>query len=115
MSARPASGAPGQEGLFGAMSRAAVISGLAVLLAAGTGIVLSVERHEAATRRNWLDRLVATADERRAAIGEYLDERLEDVAVFAAFPSLREAAASVEGPSRERIVRHLAEVLESGR
>lgn len=86
----------------------------AVLLASGAAIGIVLARHEAAARREWRDRLVATAEERKAAVVEYLDERTEDADVFAAFPTVRLMLGAREA-DRGEDGHHLDEVFERGR
>jgi len=86
--------------------------GVTLLLAAAT-IAAVVVRNESAVRRQWRERLVATAEERKASILEYLDERSEDAEVFASFPSIRLAAGATGGAIAE--ADHIRVVFETGR
>ena len=95
-----------------ASRRAAVGLGVTLLLAAAT-IAAVVVRNESAVRRQWRERLVATAEERKASILEYLDERSEDAEVFASFPSIRLAAGATGGAIAE--ADHIRVVFETGR
>jgi len=95
-----------------ASRRAAVGLGVMLLLVAAA-ISAVVVRNEAAVRRQWRERLVATAEERKAAILEYLDERSEDAEVFASFPSIRLAAGAAAGGLAE--ADHIRVVFETGR
>jgi PAS domain S-box-containing protein len=88
-----------------------------VLLLAFVGAVIAVVlvRREASVRREWLDRLVGTAEERKSAILDYLEERTEDAEVFAAFPSIREMAHPGEGGGHGDGDAHVLTVFEAGR
>jgi len=67
-----------------------------------------------AARRDFQKLLATMADQQRAAIEAYLDQRIADAAVFAAFPTVRAAVASGE-PLGGELEGHLSTVLQAGR
>lgn len=115
MTGPPDGGRIGLRPRPGAASRIVAIASLAVVCAAGAGILLYLLRSESSTRERWRSRLLLTAEERARAIEEYLDDRSADASIFASFPTVREVARLPGGPSSEATARHLREVLELAR
>ena len=67
-----------------------------------------------AARRDYQGLLSTLADQQKAAIEAHLDQRIADVAVFAAFPTVR-AALAPSVPLDDGLKEHLATVLQAGR
>ncbi|MHB8798679.1 MAG: PAS domain S-box protein [Thermoanaerobaculia bacterium] len=100
------------SGGTGAMRRAWPYVLLLVLLGAGlVAIQLGFGR---AAHRDYQGLLSTMADQQRAAIEAYLDQRIADAAVFAAFPTVRAAVAPGE-PLQGEPKEHLATILQAGR
>lgn len=93
-----------------------VAVGLALVLvfvAAAAAFALTL--HERSMRREWYGRLAAIAEERRASILGYLEERREDAEVFAFFPSVVGVAARAPSGHDHDYLDHLEVVFEAGR
>ncbi len=90
--------------------------GVVVLLAlVGAAVAVVLLRREESVRREWRDRLVGTAEERKAAILAYLEGRTEDAEVFAAFPSIQGMAGLSASDGHPDGGVHVLTVLEAGR
>ena len=98
-----------------AVKRVASVGVVLLLAVVGAVIAVVLVRREASIRREWRDRLVGTAEERKAAILDYLQERTQDAEVFAAFPSIREMAGAGERGGRAEGDAHIQKVFEAGR
>ncbi|MBP7677165.1 MAG: PAS domain S-box protein [Thermoanaerobaculia bacterium] len=109
---KDAAAAAGGSGRTGAIRAGWPYVLLLVLL--GAGLVAVHLGFGNAARRDFQKLLSTMADQQRAAIEAYLDQRIADAAVFAAFPTVRAAVAPNEPLSGE-LEEHLATVLQAGR
>ncbi len=98
-----------------AVTRSASVGVVLLLALVGAAITVVLVRREASVRKEWRGRLVGTAEERKAAILDYLEDRVRDAEVFAAFPSIREMTAGAVGGGLTEFDEHLRAVFEAGR
>lgn len=98
-----------------AASRRASAAAVVLVVFTAVAIAAALVRSERAERDAWRGRLEATAEERKAAIEEYVDSRIRDSRVFASFPSIRRMAVERSGPVGEAEVARIHDVFETGR
>lgn len=108
---KDAAAAAGASGGTGAIRAGWPYVLLLVLL--GVGLVAVHLGFGNAARRDFQKLLSTMADQQRAAIEAYLDQRIADAAVFAAFPTVR-AALDPNEPLQGELREHLATVLQAG-
>ena len=115
MSAFRTRGAPGALPVGRSAAHMASVGVVVLLALVGAVVAVVLVRREESVRREWRDRLVGTAEERKAAILDYLEERTEDAEVFAAFPSIQEMAGAGERGGHAEGDEHVRKVFDAGR
>ncbi len=87
---------------------------LLLLVLLGAGLVVIHVGFTNSARRDYQGLLSTMADQQKAAIEAYLEQRIADAAAFSAFPTVRAAVAPGDLLKAE-LKEHLATVLQAGR